>query len=44
MMSTQRRIAAAVTNTPPEKSSVSPAFLSGFSEDAKSIGIGMLMR
>lgn len=44
MISTQRRMPAAVTKIPPEKSSMRPAFLSGLREDFQSNGIGMLIR
>lgn len=44
MMRMQRKMPAAVTKTPPEKRRMTPAFLRGFSDEAQSMGIGMLIR
>jgi hypothetical protein len=43
-MRTQRKIAATVTNRPPEKRTMRPAFLKGRSEDFHSMGMGIHMR
>jgi hypothetical protein len=44
MMRMHRKTPAAVTNMPPENRRITPAFFRGLSDEAQSIGIGMLIR
>jgi hypothetical protein len=44
MMRMHRKMPAAVTKMPPENKRMTPAFFKGLSDEAQSIGIGMLIR